>query len=89
MEYLHRQPKEHTVSLHRPVKMKETRLGRECQFCRSADPDFEKRHAMDKLVGSKEEDRAAAHLTENGYVRHRLFEMMERLGPEGRRQGAA
>jgi hypothetical protein len=35
---------------------------------------------MDKLVCSKLNDTAAAHMTEDGYVKHRLFEMRVRIG---------
>jgi hypothetical protein len=57
----------------------ETRTGRDCQFCRDYDPEFEKRNPMDRLVGAKKDDAAAAHMTENGYVRHRLLELESRL----------
>ena len=60
--------------------LQDTRKGRDCQFCRRSDPDFGKRNAMDKLVGSKQDDTAAAHMTENGYVRHRILEIEVRLG---------
>jgi len=35
---------------------------------------------MDRLVCSKQHDTAAAHMTENGYVRHRMLEIEVRLG---------
>jgi hypothetical protein len=60
--------------------LQDTRTGRDCQFCRHSDPDFGKRNTMDKLVGSKQDDTAAAHMTENGYVRHRMLEIEVRLG---------
>jgi hypothetical protein len=60
--------------------LQDTRTGRDCQFCRHSDPDFGKRNAMDKLVGSKQDDTAAAHMTENGYVTHRMLEIEVRLG---------
>lgn len=58
----------------------DTRTGRECQFCRRSDPDFGKRNPADTLVCSKQNDTAAAHVTENGYVRHRMLEIEVRLG---------
>jgi hypothetical protein len=61
----------------RPVQ--DTRTGRECRFCRLSDPDFGGRRPLDMLVSSKG-DTAAAHLTENGYVRHRILEIEVRLG---------
>ncbi len=68
MERLHLRPQQ------------DTRTGRDCQFCRQSDPDFGERNAMDKLVGSKHEDTAAAHISENGYVRHLMLEIEVRLG---------
>jgi len=35
---------------------------------------------MDRLVRSNRDDAAAAHLTENGYIRHRMLEIELRLG---------
>ena len=35
---------------------------------------------MDRLVCSELNDTAAAHMTENGYIRHRLLELEVRLG---------
>jgi hypothetical protein len=34
---------------------------------------------MDRLVSSKSDDAATAHLTENGHVRHRVLEIRVRL----------
>ena len=61
----------------RPVK--NTRTGRDCEFCRYSDPDFEKLNPIDRLVCS-EQDTATAHMSENGYVRHRMLEIEVRLG---------
>jgi hypothetical protein len=58
----------------------DTRTGRDCQFCQRSDPDFGKRKAIDRMVCSKENDSAAAHVTENGYVRHRMLEIEVRIG---------
>jgi len=52
---------------------------RDCKFCRQSDPDFEKRNPMDKLVCGKQ-DTATAHMSENGYVKHRILEIEVRLG---------
>jgi hypothetical protein len=60
--------------------LQDTRTGRDCQFCRYSDPDFEKRDPMDRLVSSKKNDVAAAHMSENGYIRHRMLEIEVRLG---------
>jgi len=65
----------HTKPLRR-----DTRTGRECQFCCRLDPQFANRHPMDKLVGSTLQDTASAHLTEDGYVKHRMVELNVRLG---------
>jgi hypothetical protein len=63
---------------HRKSDHKETPTGRDCQFCRRADPDFIKRDVMDRLVLSKLDDTAAAHLTEDGYIKHRIAELLKR-----------
>ncbi len=65
--------------LHRKPQPKETRTGRDCRFCQRSDPDFGKRDPMDRLVCSELNDTAAAHTTENGYIRHRLLEQELRL----------
>jgi hypothetical protein len=61
------------------LRPQHTRTGRDCQFCRQSDPDFGKREPMDRMVSSKN-DTATAHVTENGYVRHRMLEIEVRLG---------
>ena len=58
----------------------DTRTGRDCQFCQHSDHEFGKRDPLDRLVCSKQNDTAAAHMTENGYIRHRLLEVRARLG---------
>lgn len=63
---------------HRPSRGQDTRTGRECQFCRNMDPDFLRRRPMDRLVQSKLEDVASAHMTEEGYVKHRIAELNKR-----------
>jgi hypothetical protein len=67
VDLFHRQP-EHT----------DTRSGRECSFCSTMDPDFASRRPIDRMVVHKLEDTASAHLTEDGYVRHRIAELMKR-----------
>jgi len=63
---------------HRNLQGKDTRTGRDCQFCYRVDPDFIKRGLMDRLVLSQLDDTAAAHLTEDGYVKHRIAELLKR-----------
>lgn len=58
------------------------RMGRECRFCR-LDPDFAFRPSRDRQVHAKSDDIASAHITEDGYVRHRMLEirrLVERSG---------
>ena len=45
-----------------------------------SDPEFEKRTPLDRLVRSERNDTATAHMSENGYVKHRLLEMDVRVG---------
>jgi hypothetical protein len=63
---------------HRKLEGKDTRTGRDCEFCFHADPDFARRRPMDRMVVSKLEDTAAAHLTEDGYVKHRIAELLKK-----------
>lgn len=63
---------------HRESLGKDTPTGRDCEFCYRADPDFAKREPMDRLVLSKLDDTAAAHITEDGYVKHRIAELMKK-----------
>jgi hypothetical protein len=65
---------------HRSLKGRDMRHGRECRFCRRLDPDFEKRKLIDRLVESEQCDSASGHLTEDGYVKHRMTELLNRLG---------
>ncbi len=57
----------------------DTRTGRDCRFCQDSDPSFENWNPLDRLVCSKQNDMAAAHMTENGYVKHRMIELQARL----------
>jgi hypothetical protein len=66
--------------LHRKPQHEETRTGRDCRFCQRSDPDFGKRDPMDRLVSSELNDSAAAHMTEDGYVKHRMLEVEARMG---------
>jgi hypothetical protein len=77
---LGRGEKGHMDLFHRKLegKGKDTPTGRDCQFCYCTDPDFLKREPMDRLVLSKLDDTAAAHITEDGYVRHRIAELMKK-----------
>jgi hypothetical protein len=70
-------------SLHREPQPKETRTGRDCQFYRHSDPEFGRRDLVDRLVRPELKDTAAAHMTENGQVKHRLLEIRRRMGPVG------
>jgi len=63
---------------HRKPEHTDTRNGRECAFCSIMDPDFTSRRAIDRMVVPKLDDSASAHLTEDGYVKHRIAELMKR-----------
>jgi hypothetical protein len=65
---------------HRETRGKDTPTGRDCEFCYRTDPDFGKREPMDRLVASQLDNTAAAHLTEDGYIKHRIVELTQRLG---------
>jgi hypothetical protein len=70
-------------------KAKDTPTGRDCQFCYRVDPDFTKRDPMDRLVFSMVDDTAAAHLTEDGYVKHRIAELLKKQALGGVETGLA
>jgi len=63
-------------SYHRKPQDKDFRTGRDCRFCLKMDPDFAKRIPIDRWVQGKLEDSASSHLSENGYIRHRIFEIV-------------
>jgi hypothetical protein len=53
----------------------DTRSSRPCEFCRAHDAQFPQRRALDQMVASSRKATASAHLTEDGYVRHRVLEL--------------
>ena len=57
------------------VKRFDTRSSRPCEFCRELDPQFPHRRPLDQMVVSTRKAVASAHLTEDGYVRHRIVEL--------------
>jgi hypothetical protein len=62
-------------SYHRQLLRRDSRTGRDCKFCLQFDPEFAKRNPIDRSVQEDQEDSAAAHLSEDGHVRHRIFEI--------------
>jgi hypothetical protein len=65
----------------------EVRFGKICKFCQALDAHFAERQAFDQMVGATSRYSASAHLTENGYVRHRMLELEQLV--IGRRLTAA
>ncbi len=61
------------------LKRFDTRSSRPCEFCREFDPQFPQRRAQDQMVVTTRKAVASAHLTEDGYVRHRILEL-RRIG---------
>ena len=53
----------------------EVRSCKPCEFCKELDPQFPQRHPLDQMVGASRRSTASAHLTEDGYVRHRILEL--------------
>jgi hypothetical protein len=53
----------------------DTRSSRPCEFCRELDPQFPHRPPLDQMVASSRKAIASAHLSEDGYVRHRMLEL--------------
>ena len=68
---------------HRSMEGQDIRNGRECRFCHQMDPDFDKRKSLDRLVQSVQGDTASAHFTEDGYVKHRIAELLKKSGSIG------
>jgi hypothetical protein len=57
------------------VKRFDTRSSRPCEFCKELDPQFIERRLLDQMVISTRKPVASSHLTEDGYVRHRILEL--------------
>ncbi len=55
----------------------DTRSSRPCEYCREFDPQFRERRPLDQMVASSRKAIASAHLTEDGYVRHRMLELRQ------------
>ena len=51
----------------------DTRTSRACAFCLRVDPEFNQRNPLDQLV--KDSDKAGGHITEGGYLQHRIVEL--------------
>jgi len=57
------------------LKRTDFRNGRPCEFCQQLDSNFGQRKPMDQIVSANRKQTASAHLTEDGYVRHRWLEL--------------
>jgi hypothetical protein len=55
----------------------DTRSSRPCEFCQELDPHFPQRRPLDQVVASSRKASASAHLTEDGYVHHRMLELRQ------------
>jgi len=53
----------------------DTRSSRPCEFCQELDPHFHHRRPLDQMIAYTRKPVASAHLTEDGYVRHRIVEL--------------
>ncbi|MFY9904023.1 MAG: hypothetical protein WAM43_04285 [Terriglobales bacterium] len=60
---------------HAVVSRFDTRSSRPCEFCRELDPQFRDRRPLDQMVATSRKAAASSHLTEDGYVRHRMLEL--------------
>jgi len=63
---------------HRAPEGQDTPTGRECRFCKQMDPEFNTRQTIDRMVVEKLDDTASAHITEDGYVQHRIAELRKK-----------
>ena len=57
------------------LRPSDTRSSRPCEFCRELDPHFPHRRPLDQMIISARKPVASSHLTEEGYVRHRIVEL--------------
>jgi hypothetical protein len=69
---------------HRKPKRSEQSTGRDCQFCATFDPNFEKRNPVDRWVQGTPFDSANSHLSENGHVLHLISEIAKRRAGQHR-----
>jgi hypothetical protein len=53
----------------------DTKSSRPCEFCKEFDPHFRNRQVIDQMVISTRKAVASSHITEDGYVRHRILEL--------------
>lgn len=53
----------------------DTKSSRPCEFCKEFDPQFRTRQPIDQMVISTRKAVASSHITEDGYVRHRILEL--------------
>jgi hypothetical protein len=58
----------------------DARAGRPCEFCQQLDPQFPGRKPLDQMVARGRKASASAHLSEDGYVRHRVLEIRKLVG---------
>jgi hypothetical protein len=59
----------------------DVRSSRPCEFCRQLDSQFHRRRPLDQMIACSRQAVASAHLTEDGYVKHRIMELARRASP--------
>ena len=71
------------MDYHRESSKHDTRSARPCTFCQLSDPAFPKRKPVDQMIACGQMESARAHVTEEGFLRHRMAELRQlaaRLG---------
>ena len=63
------------MDYHRKPGKQDTRNARPCAYCQQTDNDFLQRRSSDQMVVCGLRDVASAHLTEEGFLRHRMLEL--------------
>lgn len=63
------------MDYHRKSSKHDTRSAHPCAFCQLSDPDFSARKAVDQMIVCGQTESARAHLTEEGFLRHRMAEL--------------
>jgi hypothetical protein len=53
----------------------DVRFGSPCEFCQEFDPQFNQRNPLDQMVVANRQHTDSAHLTDEGYVRHRMLDL--------------
>lgn len=63
------------MDYHREANKHEIRSSHLCAFCQLSDPGFTARKTVDQMILCGMRESARAHVTEEGFLRHRMAEL--------------